>query len=61
MNIFVKIKRLHDFQFRKVRYYTVHFEREEVNEFFDFLNRMEEIDEVADDLSNLLVWSEEIG
>ncbi|MEI7526892.1 MAG: hypothetical protein WCJ95_21265 [Mariniphaga sp.] len=61
MNIFVKIKRLHDFQFRKVRYYTVHFEREEVNEFFDFLNRMEEIDEVADDLSNLLVWIEEIG
>lgn len=61
MNIFAQIVRLSDFQFQKVNYFSVHFEGNEVNEFFDFLNRMEEIDEISDDLSNLLVWIEEIG
>lgn len=61
MNIFVKIERLTSFQYRKVKYFSVRFEENEVNEFFDFLNRMEDIEEIADDLSNLLVWIEEIG
>ena len=61
MNIFATIERLSDFQYEKVRYYSIRFEENEVNEFFDFLNRMEEIEEITDDLSNLLVWIEEIG
>lgn len=61
MNIFARIERLKDFQFRKVRYYSVRIEGKEVNEFFDFLNRMKDIQDVSEDLSNLLVWIEEIG
>jgi hypothetical protein len=65
VNIFVRIHRLKDFQFDIVKYFTVHLEEvgeeKDVNEFFDFLNRMEEIEEIDDDLSNLLVWIEEIG
>lgn len=61
MNIFVKIERLVGFQYRKVKYFSVQFEGNEVNEFFDFLNRMEDIEEVTEDLSNLMVWIEEIG
>jgi len=61
VNIFAHIERLNDFQYRKVRYFSIHIEGNEVNEFFDFLNRMEEVSEVTDDLSNLLVWIEEIG
>jgi len=61
VNIFAQIERLTGFQFKKVRYYSVRIEGNDVNEFFDFLNRMEDIEEVADDLSNLLVWIEEIG
>lgn len=61
MNIFAKIERLTDFQFKKVRYFSICFKENEVNEFFDFLNRMEDIAEVAEDLSNMLVWIEVIG
>jgi hypothetical protein len=61
VNIFAKIERLTDFQFKKVKYYSIRFEENEVNEFFDFLNRMEDIDEIGEDLSNLLIWIEEIG
>ena len=61
MNIFANIVRLTDFQFKKVRYFSICFKGNDVNEFFDFMNRMEDIDEVAEDLSNLLVWIEEIG
>lgn len=61
MNIFAHIERLNDFQYRKVRYFSIHIEGNEVNEFFDFLNRMEDFSEVSDDLLNLLVWIEEIG
>jgi hypothetical protein len=61
VNTFAYIERLSDFQFKKVRYYSIRFEESEVNEFFDFLNRMEEVEDVTDDLTNLLVWIEEIG
>ncbi len=61
MNIFANIVRLTDFQFKKVRYFSICFKGNDVNEFFDFMNRMEDIVEVAEDLSNLLVWIEEIG
>ena len=61
MNTFVRIERLTGFQYRKVKYFSVRFEGNEVNEFFDFLNRMEDEEDVTDDLSNLLVCIEEIG
>jgi len=61
VNIFVRMVRLSDFQFQKVKYFSVHFQNNEVNEFFDFLNRMEDLEEMAEDLSYLLVWIEEIG
>lgn len=61
MNIFVHIERILQFQFKKVKYYSVHFENNEVNEFYDFLNRMEDDETLSNDLSNLLVWIEEIG
>jgi hypothetical protein len=61
MNTFAHLIRLKDFQFGIVRYFSVHIEGNEINEFFDFLNRMEDLKEVSDDLSNLLVWIEEIG
>lgn len=61
VNIFVKLIRLTEFQFRKVKYFTVKFEDNDVNEFFDFLNRMEDVSEISEDLANLLVWIEEIG
>jgi len=61
VNTFARIERLSDFQFKKVSFYSIRFEQSDVNEFFDFLNRMEEVEDVTDDLSNLLVWIEEIG
>lgn len=61
MNRFAYIERLVDFQFRKIKYFSVCFEKAEVNEFFDFLNRMEDVEEIENDLSNLLVWIEELG
>lgn len=61
MNIFANIVRLTDLQFKKVRYFSIRFKENEVSEFFDFLNRMEDIGEVSEDLSNLLVWIEQIG
>lgn len=61
MNTFAHLERLADFQCRKVKYFSVCFEEAEVNEFFDFLNRMEEVEEMTVELSNLLVWLEEIG
>lgn len=61
MNIFVHIQRLEDFQFDIVKFFSVRIEENEVNEFYDFLNRMEDIEELEEDLLNLLVWIEEIG
>lgn len=61
MNIFAHLIRLEEFQFRKVKYYSVQIEGNEVNEFYDFLNRMEDIRSIENDLSNLMVWIEEIG
>jgi len=61
VNNFATIVRLTGFQYKKVRYFTIWFKENEVNEFFGFLNRMEDIPEVEEDLSNLLVWIEEIG
>lgn len=61
MNTFVHIVRLTDFQFKKINYYSVQFEEREVCEFYDFLNRMEDIEAISEDLSNLLTWIEIIG
>jgi len=61
VNIFASIERLIDFQFDIVKYFSIRIEGKEVNEFIDFLNRMEDIEGIEDDLSNLLIWIEEIG
>lgn len=61
MNIFAHLIRLREFQFRKVKYYSIQIEGSEVNEFYDFLNRLEDIESLEEDLSNLIVWMEEIG
>ena len=65
MNIFAHIERLTEFQFDIVKYFSITLEKggikKDVNEFYDFLNRMEELPEIEEDLSNLLVWIEEIG
>lgn len=50
MNIFAKILRLEEFQFSKVKYFSIQFDNKDVNEFYDFLNRMDELEEVGDDL-----------
>tara|TARA_R110002050_G_scaffold214727_1_gene350879 strand:+ start:1147 stop:1680 length:534 start_codon:yes stop_codon:yes gene_type:complete len=65
VDIFAHIHRLTEFQFDVVKYFSVQLEEDgeekEVDEFYDFLSRMEDIEEVEEDLSNLLVWIEEIG
>lgn len=61
MNNFAVIEKLEDFSFEKVQYYSIRFEKKEVNEFFDFLNRLEDVPEIETDLNKLLVWLEEIG
>ena len=61
MNIFARIDRLTEFQFKIVKYFSIRFEGNEVNEFYDFLNRMEDLADYEEDLSNLISWIEEIG
>jgi hypothetical protein len=63
VNNFAIIERLEEFTFEKVKYYSIRFHENEneVNEFYDFLNRMEDIPEIESDLSNLYLWIEEIG
>lgn len=61
MNNFATILPIESLQFYKVKYYSVKFEDNDVTEFEDFLNRMEDLPEIEDDLNNLLVWIEEIG
>lgn len=61
MNNFGRILKLSDFQFERVKYYSVHFESNDVNEFYDFLNRIEDIPGYEEDLDNLIIWIDEIG
>jgi hypothetical protein len=61
VNNFVILEKLEDFTFKKVKYYSIRFIDSDVNEFLDFLNRMEDIPEIEDDLTNLLLWIEDIG
>jgi len=61
VNNFAVIEKLEDFSFEKVQYYSIRFEEKDFNEFFDFLNRMENVPEIEMDLNNLLLWIEEIG
>ena len=58
MNIFATIIAVETFAFRKVKYYSIRFENKEVNEFLDFMNRMEDIKEIKNDLENLFTWLE---
>ena len=61
MNIFATLQEIKSFTFKKVKYYSVQFEENDVNEFLDFLNRMEDIPDVEDELGILIAWLEEIG
>jgi hypothetical protein len=61
VNTFAKIIRLEEFSFSKVKYYSVQFEERDINEFYDFLNRIEDIPEIEEDLMNLLFWIVTIG
>jgi hypothetical protein len=63
VNNFAVIERLDEFTFKKVKYYSIRLleNENEVNEFYDFLNRMEDIPEIETDLNNLVSWIEEIG
>lgn len=61
MNKFATIKPINSLHLKKVTYYSVHFEEKEVTEFEDFLNRMEDIKEIEDEINNLIIWIDEIG
>ena len=63
MNNIAVIESLDQFRFEKVAYYSIRFLDNEnnVTEFIDFLNRMEDIPEIETDLGNLVLWIEEIG
>lgn len=63
MNTFAIIEKLERFVFKKVTFYSVRLlnNENEITEFYDFLNRMEDVSEIETDLGNLLLWIEEIG
>lgn len=65
MNTFVKIIKLSEFSYSKVKYYSVIlYEKEcidENTEFYNFLERMENEEKYENDLINLLLWLELIG
>jgi len=61
VNTFVAIKRLDDLCGSKVNFYSVHFEGNEENEFYEFLARMEDEPDVVDELEKLIVWLELIA
>lgn len=63
MNNFAVVEKLERFSFKKVVYYSIRFldNENEITEFYDFLNRMEEIPHLETDLGNLILWIEEIG
>lgn len=65
MNTFVKLIKLSEFSYEKVRYYSVVINdkeyKEENSEFYCFLSNMELESESETDLVNLITWIEEIG
>lgn len=65
MNIFAKIIKLSEFTYEKVNFYSIVLEDkeycEENSEFYNFLEKVSENLQYEMDLSNLLVWIEEIG
>ncbi len=65
MNSFAKIERIKELQFEIVKYFSILLIEEgkekETNEFYHFLNRIEDIPEFEEDLLNLITWIEEIG
>lgn len=65
MNTFVKIIKLSEFSYCKVKFYSIILDGEEQveenSEFYNFLERMEKEVAYENDLSNLLVWIETIG
>ncbi len=63
MNTFAVLEKLEQFSFKKVVYYSIAYldNEDEINEFYDFLNRMEDLPHLENDLGNLIIWLEEIG
>ncbi len=61
VNNFVSIEKLEDFSFSKVKYYSVKIQDNDENEFYNFIRRMNEKNEIQDDFEKLFVWLEEIG
>lgn len=63
MNNFVKIIRLSDLRFKRVKYYSVSINSnlERDCEFFRFLEKFEDEKNISDDLYLLFEWIEQIG
>lgn len=63
MNRFVKIIRLSEFRFKRVKYYSVSINSnlERDCEFYRFLERTESDESVSEDLNILFEWIEQIG
>ena len=63
MNRFVKIIRLSEFRFKRVKYYSVSINSnlERDCEFYRFLDRTESDESVSEDLNILFEWIEQIG
>ena len=61
MNTFVKIIQLQELSFKKVIFYTVQFEDNELSEYEDFISRHTKIPTILNDLLNLDLWIKKIG
>lgn len=62
MNTFVKIVPVEEMFFEKVNFYSVNFfDKTELNEYEDFINRHIDIIAVEEDLVNLQLWIDKIG
>lgn len=61
MNIFATIECLPDFTFDIVKYYTIKIYGSDIDEFRDFLFRLEDDQDHEEDLNNLILWLEYIG
>jgi hypothetical protein len=61
MNTFVAIERIDELCGDRVNFYSVRLKGKNSNEFFDFLSRMEDVEEVETDLNHLILWLDRIA
>lgn len=59
MNIFAEIK--HVERYKKVNYYTVHFEDKQYSEFEEFIRKHENDSKIEDEYGDIISWLEKIG